>query len=91
MQIIIRSIPRARGRDRRAGMAMRIEWGVAVYAIPTTTLIPSGESRIPQVLKYGDYSVTVRYDVQGMTHSVTGCVQYIHKSHWEIGTMGWKD
>ena len=63
----------------------------AVYATPTTALIPSGESRIPQVLKYGDYSVTVRYDVQGKTHSATGHVQYIHKSHWEIGTMGWKD
>lgn len=63
----------------------------AVYAIPTTALVPSGDTRIPQVLKYGDYSVTIRYDVQGITHSATGSVQYIHKSHWEIGTMGWKD
>lgn len=63
----------------------------AVYAIPATTLTSTGESLIPQVLKYGEYNLVILYDVNGKTHSATGSVQYSHNSHWEIGTMGWKD
>ena len=60
----------------------------SIYAVPTGCLLATGQERIPEVLKYGRYDVTIHYLQQGQPHTATGTVKYVHKSHREIRVMG---
>ena len=62
-----------------------------IYAVPTGTLAAAAAPQHVQVLKYGQYHLTLHYDMKGMPHTSTGTVVYGHSSHFENFQLGWKD